>query len=125
MGQKKQKQKPKAKRGIIVAVVNNIIPIPRVRVTQSKKPRKRKPKVRTTRTAATHLHTSKQHLLLRLIHVTIKFSLLLQSSALGDFLLLALALDLLRNKVLVGLQTALDVDFELDDVVEHALELGV
>lgn len=64
-------------------------------------------------------------LLLHLIHLAIQIRLLLQSSTFSNFLLLTLALDFLRDKVLVGLQATLHVDLELDNVVEHTLELGV
>lgn len=64
-------------------------------------------------------------LFLHLVHLDVKISLLVQSSAFSDFLLLTLALDFLCDKVLVRLQAALDMDLELDDVVEHALELCV
>jgi hypothetical protein len=64
-------------------------------------------------------------LLLHLIHVTIKFSLLFQCSAFCNLLLRTFALHFLRNKVLIRLQTALDVDLEFDDVVQHALKLRV
>jgi hypothetical protein len=64
-------------------------------------------------------------LLLHLIHLTIKFSLLFQTSALCNLLLGALSLDLLRYKVLVRLQTTLNVDLEFDNIVQHALELRV
>jgi hypothetical protein len=65
------------------------------------------------------------HLLLHLIHLPLKLSLLLHRSALSNFLLVALTLDLCRHEILVGLQAGLDVDFEFDDVVEHALKFGV
>ena len=63
--------------------------------------------------------------LLHLVHMTVIFDLFLQSSAFGNFLLLALALNFLCDKVLIRFQTALDVDLELDDVVKHTLELCV
>jgi ABC-type bacteriocin/lantibiotic exporter with double-glycine peptidase domain len=63
--------------------------------------------------------------LVHVIHLNIEVGLLFQSSALGNFLLLTLAFDFLRDKVLVRLQAALDMDLELDNVVQHTLELGV
>jgi hypothetical protein len=63
--------------------------------------------------------------LLHLVHVAIILSMLIQGSAFGNFLLLALALDFLCDEVLVRFQTALDVNLELDDVVEHTLKLCV
>jgi hypothetical protein len=66
-----------------------------------------------------------QQLLLHRIHLIIELSLLLQRGILSHFLLLALTLDFLRDEILVGLKTALDVNFEFDNIIEHALELGV
>jgi hypothetical protein len=71
------------------------------------------------------MKSANKNLLLHLIHFPIQLSLLLHRSALSNFLLMALPLHLRRHKILIGLQAALDVDFELDDVVEHALEFGV
>jgi hypothetical protein len=63
--------------------------------------------------------------LLHLVRLAVIFGLFLQSSAFSDFLLLALTLDFLCDKIFVRLQTALDVNLKFDNVVEHALELRV
>lgn len=61
--------------------------------------------------------------LLHLVRVAIILGMLLQGSAFSNFLLLALTLDFLCDKVLVRFQAALDVNLKLNDVVEHTLKL--